>query len=49
MWTQRKLMKISWTEMKSNKEVINLVQESRKMIKIIETKRIKCFGYNTFI
>lgn len=39
--------------MKSNKEVLSLVQEPRQIIKIIETRKIKFFGHvmrhNTFI
>jgi len=29
IWTWRKMMKISWTERKSNKEVLNMVHEPR--------------------
>jgi len=36
-------------EIKSNKEVLDLVQEPRQIIKMIETRKIKFFGHSTFI
>lgn len=53
MRTRRKVTKIHWTERKSNEEVLNLVQESRQIIKMIEVRRFKIFGHvlrhDTFI
>lgn len=53
IWTWRNTMKISWTEIKSNKEVLSLVQEPRQIITMIETRKVKFFGHvmrhNTFI
>lgn len=50
MW--RIMMKINWAERKSNKEVLNTVQEPRQINKMIETRRIKFIGHqqhNKFI
>lgn len=46
-------MKISWTEIRFNKEVLNLVQEPRQITKMIKTRKFKFFGlvvrHKTFI
>ena len=35
MWCCRRMMRIPWTEMVKNDEVLEKVKEQRKMIKII--------------
>lgn len=39
------MMMIRWTERKSNGKVLNIVQEPRQIIKIIETRKIKFFEH----
>lgn len=46
------MMKINWAEKKSNKEVLNTVQEQRQINKMIKTRRNKFIGHeqhNKFI
>jgi len=45
MWTWRKMMKISWREWKSNIEVLNMIEEPRKIIKMMEIRKAKYFGH----
>jgi len=43
VWIWCKMMKISWADKKSNKEMLNIVQEPRQIIQMMETRRIKSF------
>lgn len=41
MSTWHRMMTNSWTEKKLNEEVLNVIQEQKHIIKIIETRKIK--------
>lgn len=45
MWTWRKMMENSWTERKSNRKVLIMVQEQKKIIKMTEKRSIKFFEH----
>jgi hypothetical protein len=45
MWCWRRMEKISWTEKKSNEEVLNIVREGRSLLKTIENRRGKMLGH----
>jgi hypothetical protein len=45
MWCWRRLEKISWTEKKTNEEVLRIVSEKRSLLKVIENRRGKMIGH----
>ena len=45
MWTYRQMLRISLKEHKSNKEVLNMMKTSLKLLKIIKTRRCEYFGH----
>ncbi len=45
MWLWRRLMKISWTEKKSNAEVLQLVREERSLVKTIRDRKKQWIGH----
>lgn len=45
MWCWRRMEKISWTEKKSNEEVLGMVNEKRSLLKVIENRRGKMLGH----
>jgi hypothetical protein len=44
LWIWRKMMKIDWREKKSNREVLNMIEESRQIIRMMKIRKIKFFG-----
>jgi len=53
MWTWKRLLKVSWTEMKSNILVLTQVYEKRILLSIIRERSEKMCGYllrhNSFV
>src|ERR1700733_9441031 len=45
MWTWRKMKKISWTEQKTNEEVLEMIDEERKLMKTIGERQRKWIGH----
>jgi len=45
MWIWRRLMKISWTEHRSNQEVLNMVEESRSLMNTIRQRQKNWLGH----
>jgi len=45
MWCYRKMEKVSWTERKTNEEVLMRVGEERKIKKIIRQRRLRWLGH----
>ena len=45
MWTYRRIMKISWKEYKSNKEVLNMINSKRMLVDMIKRKKLAYFGH----
>ena len=45
MWTWRRMMKISWTERKSNETVLNMIGEERTLMKTIRKRQMKFLGH----
>ena len=41
MWVWRKMEKISWRDMKTNEEVLQMVQEERSLIDVIWRRKKK--------
>src|ERR1700733_10483390 len=39
MWTWRKMEKISWTEQKTNEELLEMIDEERKLMKTIRERQ----------
>ncbi len=46
MWVWRRILKISWTEHKTNEEVLNMVKEERKLMETI--RKGKRTGLDTY-
>ena len=40
MWVWRRMEKVSWTERKTNEEVLTMMGERRQLIRIIKTKKM---------
>jgi hypothetical protein len=53
MWTWRRVLRISWTERKSNEEILQIVKEKRVLLSIIRSRSGKLIGHllrhNSFI
>lgn len=45
MWTYRKMLKLSWTEKVKNEEVLQRMNEKRKLINILKDRKLKYFGH----
>ena len=45
MWAWRRMLKISWTERKSNETVLNMVGEQRKLMKTIRKRQMRFLGH----
>ena len=44
MWLWRKILKVKWTEYKSNEEVLEIVQEKRMLLKTIRDRQMNWVG-----
>ena len=45
MWFLRRILKISWTEKKSNQEVLEMANKERSMLKTIRKRQMKFMGH----
>ena len=45
MWTLRRLLKIPWTDYKTNKEVLQLAGTERSLTRIVKERKLKYFGH----
>ena len=45
MWFLRRIFKISWTEKKSNQEVLGMANKERSMLKTIRKRQMKFIGH----
>ena len=45
MWLWRRMMKISWTELKSNEEVLRMIGEKRCLMTHIRRRQLRFFGH----
>lgn len=45
MWSWRRMMKIKWTERMSNERVLELVGESRQILRMLSERRHKWVGH----
>jgi len=45
MWIWRRIKKISWVDKKTNKDILNTVQEDRKTLNTIEYSAININGW----
>ena len=45
MWIWRRVTKTIWIQWKSNLKMFDEVSESRKCIKVVEKRRVKCIGH----
>ena len=45
MWYIRRIMKISWTEKKSNEEVMKMAGYKRSLLNVIRKRQLKFFGH----
>src|SRR5260221_12726989 len=45
MWVWRRILKISWTEHKTNEEVLNMVNEKRKLMETIRKRQKNWIGH----
>ena len=45
MWFFRRILKISWTEKKSNQEVLKMAGKERSLIKTIRKRQMKFMGH----
>ena len=45
MWMWRRMMKISWTERKTNEEVLTMIGEKRELLKTIRRRQMKFVGH----
>ena len=45
MWTWRRLLRINWTERKSNEEILRIVEEKRVLLSIIRSRSGKLIGH----
>src|SRR5260221_90163 len=44
MWVWKRILKISWTEHKTNEEVLNMVNEERKLMETIRKRQKNWIG-----
>ena len=45
MWSYRTLLKFSWTEKVKNEEILQRMNEKRKLINILREKKLRSFGH----
>ena len=45
LWTYRRMLRISWTEKITNEEVLKRVNIKKRLMTIIQTKKLKYFGH----
>lgn len=45
IWTWRRLLRISWTEKKSNEEILQIIEEKRVLLFIIRSRSGKLIGH----
>ena len=45
LWTYRRILKISWKDKITNEDVLKRVNAKNRLIKIIQTKKLKYFGH----
>ena len=45
MWLYRRVLKISWTERKTNEEVLRLVSRERELFEIIKKRKTTYLGH----
>src|SRR6218665_3262066 len=45
MWTWRRMEKVSWTEHKTNEEILETIGEERSLIRTIKTRQKKWIGH----
>ena len=45
MWIWRRMLKISWTERKSNEEVLRMIGEKRELTKTVRKRQMKFIGH----
>ena len=45
MWFLRRMMKISWTERKTNEQVLNMMNTRRNLMNIIRKRQLEFFGH----
>ena len=45
MWIYRRMMRISWTEHKSNEEVLEMTISKRSLIATIKKRKLQYFGH----
>ena len=45
MWVERKMEKISWRDMKTNEEVLQMVQAERSLMEVIRRRKKNWIGH----
>ena len=45
MWTWRRMQKVSWTEHKTNEEILETIGEERSLIRTLKTRQKKWIGH----
>ena len=45
MWNYRRMLKLSWTEHKSNGEVLQILNTQRSLLDTIKKRKLTCFGH----
>ena len=45
MWIWRRMMKVLWTEHKTNEEVLQMVDAEREMMDMLRSRQKRWFGY----
>ena len=45
MWLYRRMLRISWTEHKTNEEVLNQMKTKRTLLNTIKTRKLQYFGH----
>ena len=45
MWYIRRILRISWTEKKTNEEVLEMAECTRSLLKVIRQRQLKFFGH----
>jgi hypothetical protein len=45
MWVWRRMERVSWTERKTNEEVLSMIQESRQIVRIVIERKKKWIGH----
>ena len=48
MWTWRRMEKVSWTEHKTNEEVLEMTGEERSLVCTIKTRQKKWIGHTHY-